>query len=118
MRDELKKLDKQRMGFTGTFSRTDKVKNSHPPEPTLLLLDIRDEGGRVVADHVWLLLTKEFAALGLKEGDRIGFVATVSQYFKGNCEKDYYLTSPGKIRKIDGAAEDAGQGGGRAGRHG
>jgi hypothetical protein len=100
MRSELKKLDRQRRDFTGTFSRTDKVKNSHPPEPTLLLLDVRDKDDRMVADHAWLSMTKEFAALDLKEGDRVGFMATISQYFRGSGEKDYHLTKPGGVRKI------------------
>jgi hypothetical protein len=111
VRKELKKIDNQRARFTGTFQRLGKKMNYlNHPEETVLLSDIKDENGKIVADHLWFNLTKSFEALGhLQKGDMIEFDARVAHYTKGYVYKgkalgkrqaDFKLSHPTKVRKI------------------
>ena len=111
MRKELKKMDTQREVFTGVFSKYG-IKSNYkgPSTDTLLLMNIRDEAGAIVTDHLWFNLTKGFEKLGsLKKGDRIRFEARVKRYKKGYVNRkigidqqsfDYKLSHPTKMEKM------------------
>ena len=111
MRKELSKLQEQRLVFTGIFDRYGTKTNWHGfPEKTVLLKDIRNHDGRVVADHVWFNFTNQFKNLGdLTQGDKIEFHARVKEYTKGYVnyrrgiderEIDYKLSHPTRVRKV------------------
>ena len=83
------------------------------PEPTVLLVDIKDEFDVILTDHLWFNYTKGFQDLGkLKPGDQIEFDARVAKYEKGYkgrdeflqlsrpVETDYHLSYPTKLKKI------------------
>ncbi|RVU71005.1 MULTISPECIES: hypothetical protein [Lactobacillus] len=63
------------------------------------------EHPQIIADHLWLNLTKGFADLGLlQEGDRLQFNGRVSEYSKGfinKDKKDYELSYPTKIQLLN-----------------
>ena len=77
--------------------------------PTVLFKDVEFEG-RVVCDHVWFALGKQFGRLGLKCGDIVEFSARVDTYIKGYrgyredvykpVSKDWKLSRPTKMRKV------------------
>lgn len=107
MRHELKKIGKaERHTFTGIFERTGYKTAYHHLNPiyspTLLLTEIRDLNGKLIADHLWFNYTKSFLKLGqLLRGDIIQFDARVANYTKGYylCQtNDYKLSYPTKIR--------------------
>ena len=111
MRKKLKKIEGVREKFIGVFSRFGTKANYHGfPEPTILLIDIRNKDGEIVTDHIWFAYGKRFEALGeLKEGDIIEFHARVKEYEKGyinmrheifNAETDYKLNNPTKVQKV------------------
>ncbi len=114
MRKELSKLNNLRKTFTGTFKRYGTKTNFKGfPEDTILLINIKDSNGKVVSDHCWFNLTKQFSELGeLKEGGLIQFDARVKNYIKGYkgykeevqyerpLEEDYKLSFPTKIKRI------------------
>ena len=111
MRKELEKIEEVRATFTGTFSRKGFKNGYKCPEPTLLLLDVKDLDGKYITDHLWFNYTKGFQKLGeLKEGDIIQFDARSKAYEKGYkgyrddvycpIELDYKLSYPTKIKKV------------------
>lgn len=113
MRKELSKINGTRTSFTGTFERFGTKSNyKGPPSKTILLKDIKRLSGEIVADHLWFIVGKRFDAANLTEGDTIKFDARVTPYIKGYkgyrddffdapIEKDYRLSYPTNIRKIE-----------------
>jgi hypothetical protein len=111
MRHALKQLEGERRRFTGTFVRHGtKHAFKGAPLPTILLKDIRDSSGKIVCDHLWFNLTKEFDNLNLTEGMVLGFDARVKSYYKGYqgrredvdkpIERDFRLANPTKVQVI------------------
>lgn len=111
MRKELKQKNGIREKFTGEFEKYGWKTGYKYPEQTILLLNIKTEDGKIVADHLWFNLTKGFSELGeLKKGNLIKFKARVKRYTKGYkgyredvykpIETDYKLSHPSKVEKI------------------
>lgn len=115
MRNELKEIDGERGTFTGVFIRFGTKTGFKGTEETILLKDVQDKEGNLVADHLWFNRTKGFEKLDLKTGDKIQFDARVKKYargFKGKYSSilnsgmkkeersDYKLTHPAKITRI------------------
>jgi hypothetical protein len=114
MRKELAQINRQRKTFTSIFEKYGSKINWHGfPEKTILLINIQDSNGKIIADHIWFKMTKGFEKLGeLKEGDSVMFDARVKEYYKGYkgyreelqyekpIEKDYKLNFPTKIKRI------------------
>lgn len=112
MRTNLKKLNGIRKRFHGTFERFGTKQGWKGLLPTILLRDVIDiSTKRIVTQHLWFNLTKQFKILDLKEGDVVMFDARVKQYIKGYAgyredvqwekplEEDYKLSHPTKILK-------------------
>lgn len=114
----MRQIDGERKTFTGTFTRFGKKSRYKPKkvgdewiafDVTVLLVDVKDNDGNPVTDHLWFNYTKGFENLGnLQEGDVIGFDARVEPYIKGyvnqrECiderEVDYKLTRPTKFSR-------------------
>ena len=104
--------------FTGVFERQG-IKNGWTgPEKTILLLEIKDEKGQVLCDHLWFNYTKGFQSLGnLAKGDIIQFDARAKTYIKGYrgwrddvwdkpVSQDWKLSFPTKLRKLGNDATD------------
>jgi hypothetical protein len=111
MRAALKKIEEQREVFTGVFSKYGlKTNYRGPSTETLLLVQIRDQQGNLICDHLWFNLTKGFEQVGqLKQGDAVRFEARVKKYKKGYFNRqagidqtkvDYKLSHPTKIEKV------------------
>jgi hypothetical protein len=84
MREALKEREGKRGRFTGTVKRFGtKPAYKGPPIITLLLIDVRDEAGTEVTDHIWFVVRKQLKELDPQPGDRIEFVARVKTYVKG-----------------------------------
>lgn len=83
-RRRLKKIGtEERQTFTGTFVRYGRKPGYRKGsvQRTLLLEDVRDDQGNIVAEQLWFNLTKGFADLGtLESGDRVRFDARVKRY--------------------------------------
>ncbi len=94
MRNKLKKIGKEhRHIFTGEFSRFGLKNGYMGQQKTILLVNIKDEEGNIVTDHLWFNDTKGFQKINLKQGDIVKFSARVSRYEKGykGYRKDIYL---------------------------
>jgi hypothetical protein len=113
MRQELRKLNEVRATFKAIFVRFG-TKNgwNGKVEKTVLLKDIKGTDGRIITDHLWFNCTNGFNILILNEGDEVIFDARVKEYYKGYkgyrddvydkpIEKDYRLSHPTKIRKVE-----------------
>ena len=111
MRQELKQIEDVRKTFIATFKRYGAKTSWHGfLEKTILLIDTKDENGKIVANHIWFSNTKGFQKLGeLKEGNKIQFDARVKDYIKGYVREsefiderkiDYKLNNPTKIRVL------------------
>lgn len=120
MRKKLKQIGKEeRHTFTGTFVKFGFKNGYMGPVETLLLVDVKDNKGNIVTDHLWFNKTKGFAKLELEEGDIVKFDARVSEYEKGYkgynymqrilnpVSKDYRLTYPTKIELVSKGDGDA-----------
>ena len=93
MRKELARREEYRGRFSGTFVRVgSKTGYKGRIEQTVLLSDIRDEGGKIVAGHLWFNYTKGFRGLGeLVAGDVVMFDARVKLYIKGYVNRREYV---------------------------
>lgn len=110
LRKELRKIDGTRKKFTGTFIRTGTKNGYMGTLETVLLSNILDEKGALVADHLWFNFTKGFAKASLSKDDRIEFHARVKEYVKGYkgyredvyvpISTDYKLSHPTRIKRI------------------
>lgn len=111
MRKELR----DRVGRRGRFSATLRrfgVRQGPHPTTTALFVDVKDESGQIVTDHIWMVVGKQLRALHPQPGDEIFFVARVTKYWKRNPEydgdddyapyriQDYRLSNPTHIRKL------------------
>ena len=109
LRTELRKIGSNaRHTFTGIFKKTGWKDGYRGSVQTILLLDIKDEHGQVVTDHLWFNFTRGFVAANPMEGDVLQFDARVSKYIKGYMgyrddvydhpiEEDYQLSRPTKV---------------------
>lgn len=112
MRKKLGELTGQRKRFRGTFGRYGiRPALALPPVRTLVLTDLQDESGIVVADHLWFRVTGGFESLGeLTEGAVLEFDARVTEYqrhqYRGRPEnrkstgksvRDFKLSYPTRI---------------------
>ena len=124
MREKLKEIgEESRHTFTATFERFGKKRAFKGPDLiTVLLIDVVYEG-KIVADHVWLNLTKGFEKCDLKPGDVVQFDGRVAEYEKGYFgprhdddiysnhppADDFEISYPTKISVITRAQESAGE---------
>jgi hypothetical protein len=84
MREALQEREGKRGRFTGTVKRFGKKPAYRGPDlDTLLLVDVRDEAGTEVTDHLWFVVRKQLKELNLQPGDKIEFAARVKPYLKG-----------------------------------
>jgi exonuclease VII large subunit len=106
MRHELKKIDGERKRFFGTFKRYgEKTGYTGRKEITILLLEIKDEEGKIFTNHLWFNNTKQFQKFELKEGDILSFYARVKPYRHRSYDRwqelDYKLSYPSKVEMIN-----------------
>ena len=110
MRKQLKKLLGVRGKFTGKVERFGTKETRWEIYETLLLVDVKNDAGKIIADHVWLTIGKRISSAQLEEGDIVSFKARVTGYEKGYkgrnlevigkpIETDYRLSCPTKIKK-------------------
>lgn len=111
VRTELKELgSEERHIFSGTFERYGTKSGYKGPTETVLLVNICDEEGNIVSDHLWFNKTKGFVNANMRKGDIVSFEARVTEYqkgYKGNKDDiphdvsyDYKLTYPTKIKNL------------------
>lgn len=94
MRSKLKQIgSEERQYFTATFERFGKKNGYMGQVETVLLINVMDESGKILTDHLWFNMTKGFKALNLEKGDKISFMGRVQKYQKGyfGYRKDVYL---------------------------
>ena len=111
MRVKLKEKNHERGTFTGIFQRFG-IKNSFGyTKQTILLTNIQDTDGILVADHLWFTMGKQFAQLRLQTGDKVKFNARIKSYRKGYkgyrddvfgkpVTVDYKLSHPSKLERL------------------
>lgn len=112
MRENFAQAEGRRGTFTATFKRFGWKRGFKFPLKTVLLVNVSDNSGKVTADHLWFTCGKQFAALGLIEGDRVEFVGRITTYEKGYkgqrddlddtppLKKDYRITFPTHIKNL------------------
>ena len=119
MRKKMKKISEDiRATYSGIFKRFGSKNGYKGPVETVLLLDVKDSDGNIIADHLWFNKTKGFASLNLQEGDVVQFDARVKEYIKGYFgydfitqlenppRKDYKLSHPTKLKIISKKKEN------------
>jgi hypothetical protein len=97
---ELARYLGQRRRFYATFShygtRTVRIHGLRWGESwsrqmaTLLFVDLKNEFGRELCDHLWFTQNGQFEPLALKPGDLVSFLATVTKYWKRDQYSDEY----------------------------
>ncbi|HWR17168.1 MAG TPA: hypothetical protein VN577_20225 [Terriglobales bacterium] len=111
MRNKLKDRAGRRGRFTAQFSRFGLRRSQWGNTVTALMVDVRDESGDLVTDHLWFKVGKLMRELSLERGDRVEFYATVGAYEKANRDAwidddeprrvtDYCLKRAAGFRKI------------------
>lgn len=119
MRKKLAKYEGQRLRFKGTFEGFGTRDGWVGRVPTIVLRNVKLCGTRkVLTDHLWFDLTKEFERAELEEGDIVMFDARVERYTKGYkgrdferqleapLEEDFKLKWPTKVVKIKRGKSD------------
>jgi hypothetical protein len=70
VREALKAQEGIRGTFSGTVDRFGtKSAFRGPPLPTVMLREVKDASGKIVADHLWMTVGKQINALLLQTGD-------------------------------------------------
>lgn len=118
MRNELQKREGRRGTFTALFLRFgQKAAYKGAPIVTALFVDVRDDAGQLVTDHLWFKVGRQFAALRMEAGDKVQFEARVASYVKGyrgrrddwdeegGISVDYCLKFPTRVRLLRAAGE-------------
>jgi len=78
---KLREYEFERRTFTAEFIRFGHASNSMLT--TVLLNDVKDEFGVIVASHIWLSKAKLFYKAKLNHGDPVMFTGFVMRYKKG-----------------------------------
>lgn len=95
MREELRKRVGLRGKFRCTVKRFGMRTSAGYVKKTMLAVNICDESGNQVTDHLWFTVGKQIEDLDLELGDQIEFMATVRPYRKGyRGERDDYDDRP------------------------
>ena len=102
MRKELRKINGLRKTFTGKFHGYGiRQYLDFLVEGTILLIDVKDETGKIVSGHLWFYETKGFDNLGnINIGDTIKFDATARKYYNSIGRLDYKLIYPTNLEII------------------
>lgn len=113
MRTEFEGLLGKRIKVSAVFWKYGVYASYRGVGRTILLRDIRNVGGRLLAPHVWINYTASFDSVGeFKQGDRVEFDARVDRYFKGYIgdqidfrlshpiKEDFGLKYPHNVRKL------------------
>jgi hypothetical protein len=76
---------------------------------TVLLQDVRDENGCMVASHLWLNRARPFYEVGVVCGDVVKFTGQVARYKKGSTGRttDFNIRRPSNVRNISDRLECA-----------
>lgn len=113
VRTKLERIEEERDSFYGIFKRCGRASNG---KLTVLMVDVRNKHGNLIADHVWFNLTKGFKDIGfMSPGEMLRFDARVKQYEKGykgqkddilarngGVKYDYKLSHPSQIKRYLG----------------
>lgn len=103
MREKLKEINGTRARFRGRFEKFGQRSSYGYVKRMALLVNVTDERGREMTDHLWLNLCKQVERLDLKPGDIVEFDARVRPYTKGyydNRQRDYRLSHPTNFTKL------------------
>lgn len=113
MRTELEGLLGKRIKVSAVFWKYGVYSSYRGVGRTILLRDVRNVRGRLIASHVWINYTASFDAVGeFRQGDRVEFDARIDRYFKGYIgeqidfrlshpiKEDFGLTYPHNVRKL------------------
>lgn len=110
MREKLAELNERRITVSAKVEKFGTKKSFKGfPQKTVLLIDIKDQSGKILCDHLWLTEGKQIKNLGLEIGDKIAFTARVTEYEKGYkgiydesnpIEVDYRLSFPTNFSKM------------------
>ena len=113
MRKKLAKYEGQRLRFTGTFEGFGTRDGWVGRVPTIVLRNVKLCGTRkVLTDHLWFDLTKEFERAELEEGDIVMFDAKgykgrdFERQLEAPLEEDFKLKWPTKVVKIKRGKSD------------
>lgn len=113
MREALQQIEGVRSTFRGIVDRYGtKPAYRGPAIPTLMLRDVTDKTGKVVTDHLWMVVGKQLQALQLQIGEVVEFDARVTEYEKGYkgyredvydapIEIDYRLSNPTRVHRVN-----------------
>ena len=106
MRKKLKEIENERQSFTAVYVRTGnkRLKKTCIKDATVLIKNVKNKEGKVVADHLWIDNIDDFSKLKLATGDVISFSAKARAYLKGSWESgkkfDFSLSYPRQAKLI------------------
>ena len=84
MRTGLQGYEGMRVKFSATFHHYGTFRRRGIVGRTILLKNVRDAAGRLVADHIWINYSAPFDAIGeFHNGEKVSFSAKVIRYLKG-----------------------------------
>lgn len=117
MRKALKALVGRRSRYRATVKKFGSARDPlRPWIRSVLFVNVYDERGDYVADHIWFRVTGEIRRISLHPGDEVFFTARVKKYHKRNPNavdaddpafiEDYRLSSPTKVGVL-GAQQNA-----------
>jgi hypothetical protein len=97
---KLREYEYERHTFTAEFIRYGHAANNMLT--TVLLNDVKDESGVVVASHIWLSKAKLFYDAKLTNGDVVQFTGLVMRYKKGSygTVTDFTICNTSNVKNI------------------
>src|SRR5687767_10444464 len=95
MRKDLAKIEGVRGRFTATIARLGTKNNFRgAPSETVLFVDVCNEAGERVTDHVWFTVGKQMSCVFGNIGKQVAFEARVAGYTKGYKGKGLAMLKP------------------------
>ena len=97
---KLRQYEYERHTFTGEFIRFGRCADNYMT--TVLLQDVKDERGFVVASHIWLNKAKPFYDARLTNGDIVEFRGYVMRYRKGayGTTSDFAICNTTNVKNV------------------
>lgn len=104
-RIELRKYEFERRSFTAEFIKFGHAANNKIT--TVLLQDVKDEFGVIVASHMWLNRAKPFYDAKVVNGDVVQFTGLVMRYRKGTYGviTDFTICFPLNVKNVSDKIE-------------
>lgn len=101
-REALAPLEGKRITVQAVYTRTGRVLlGRRPVAKAALFVGMATPDGTLLADHMWITMTRALDALGLRTGALVEMRGTVTSYVRADGTTDYHLSRLRSLQVLD-----------------